>query len=70
MGGGAERNSLEIYGEVDEIVGGEGLPHATRRDPLVGLDAVVVQHVEEQLLAATPNASSVSRVAILGVQRP
>ena len=69
-GRGAESNSLEIYGEVDEIVGGEGLPLAARRDPLVGLDAVVVQHVEEQLLAATPNASSVSRVAILGVQRP
>ena len=70
MGGGAERNSLEIYGEVDEIVGGEGLPLAARRDPLVGLDAVVVQHVEEQLLAATPNASSVSRIAILSVRRP
>jgi hypothetical protein len=46
-------DSLEIYREVDEIIGRERLVLATLRDPLVGLDAVVVQHVEQQFLAAT-----------------
>lgn len=54
-------DSLEIYGEVEEIVGGEGLARAIAAfagvDLLVVLDAVVVQHVEQQLLAATNKRS-------------
>jgi hypothetical protein len=55
-------DSLEIYREVDEIIGREWLVLATLRDPLVGLDAVVVQHVEQQFLAATkkPQASAMA----------
>ena len=50
-------DSLEIYGEVEEIIGGEWLAlelafTLAGLDLLVVFDAVVVQHVEEQLLAA------------------
>jgi hypothetical protein len=55
-------DSPEIYGEVEEIVGGEWLAFElafafTGLDLLVVFDAMVVQHVEEQLLAARNNRS-------------
>lgn len=58
-------DSLEIYGEVEEIVGGEwlGFVFAARLDLLVGEDAVVVQHVEQQLLAANKQQTTSSGIS-------
>lgn len=46
-----EKESHEINGEVDEVVRGQGLVIAAGH-LLVAVDAVVVQHVQQQLLTA------------------
>lgn len=43
---------LEIDREIDEIIGGEGLLAVLLNYLLVAQDAVVVQHVQQQLLTA------------------
>lgn len=49
-------NLQEIYGEVNEVIGRQGLV-VSFNNLLVAVNAVVVEHIQQQLLTENPKTS-------------